>query len=92
MSFKILFVLQRPFFSPKRLFLKSVLKVRQNERNRNKNNGISKNKKNYLKKVEGLNLSYWLTGINEKRMERFWKVVALLQENSRMSLRKCQKS
>ncbi len=38
------------------------------------------------KKFEDLNLAYWLTGINEKRMERFWKVVSLLQENSRMSL------
>ena len=38
------------------------------------------------KKVEDLNLSYWMTGINEKRMERFWQVVSLLQENSRMSL------
>ena len=38
------------------------------------------------KKVEGLNLSYWLTGINKRRVERFWKVVSLLQENSRMSL------
>jgi len=38
------------------------------------------------KKVEGLNLSYWLTGINKRRVERFWQVVSLLQENSRMSL------
>jgi len=38
------------------------------------------------KKVEDLTLAYWMTGINEKRMERFWKVVSLLQENSRMSL------
>jgi len=38
------------------------------------------------KKFEDLNLAYWMTGVNEKRMERFWKVVSLLQENSRMSL------
>ena len=38
------------------------------------------------KKIEDLTLAYWMTGINEKRMERFWKVVSLLQENSRMSL------
>ena len=37
-------------------------------------------------KFEDLTLAYWMTGINEKRMERFWKVVSLLQENSRMSL------
>ena len=43
------------------------------------------------KKVEDLNLSYWITGINEKRMERFWKVVSLLQENSRMSLMEMSK-
>ena len=38
------------------------------------------------KKVEDSNLSYWLTGANKRRVERFWQVVALLQENSRMSL------
>ena len=38
------------------------------------------------KKVEGSNLSYWLTGVNKRRVERFWQVVPLLQENSRMSL------
>jgi hypothetical protein len=37
-------------------------------------------------KVEGSNLSYWLTGMSERRVERFWKVVSLLQENSRVSL------
>jgi predicted transcriptional regulator len=43
------------------------------------------------KKIEDLNLSCRLTGINEKRMERFWKVVSLLQENSRMSLMEMSK-
>lgn len=38
------------------------------------------------KKIGDLNLAYWMTGMNEKRIERFWKVVTLLQENSRMSL------
>ena len=38
------------------------------------------------KKVESKNLSYWLTGASKRRVERFWQVVALLQENSRMSL------
>ena len=38
------------------------------------------------KKLEGLNLSYWLTGKNKRRVERFWQVVSLLQENSRTSL------
>jgi hypothetical protein len=38
------------------------------------------------KKLEGLNLSYWLTGANKRRVERFWQIVTLLQENSRMSL------
>jgi len=35
-------------------------------------------------KVKGL--SYWLTYANKRRVERFWQVVSLLQENSRMSL------
>ena len=38
------------------------------------------------KKVENSNLSYWLTGRSNRRVERFWQVVSLLQENSRMSL------
>ena len=38
------------------------------------------------KNVEAANLSYWLTGVNKRRVERFWKVVSLLQENSRMTL------
>ena len=38
------------------------------------------------KKVESKNLSYWLTGASKRRVERFWQVVSLLQENSRMSL------
>jgi len=38
------------------------------------------------KKVEDSNLSCWLTGASKRRVERFWKVVSLLQENSRMSL------
>jgi len=38
------------------------------------------------RKVEDSNLSYWVTGRSKRRMERFWQVVALLQENSRMSL------
>jgi hypothetical protein len=38
------------------------------------------------KKADSLNLPYWLTGINKRRMERFWQVVSLLQENSRMTL------
>ena len=38
------------------------------------------------KKVETSNLSYWLTGASKRRVERFWQVASLLQENSRMSL------
>jgi hypothetical protein len=38
------------------------------------------------KKVEGLNLSYWTTGVSKRRVERFWQVVSLLQENFRMTL------
>jgi len=38
------------------------------------------------KKVESSDLSYWLTGRSKRRVERFWQVVSLLQENSRMSL------
>ena len=38
------------------------------------------------KRVEASNLSYWMTGVNRRRVERFWQVVSLLQENSRMTL------
>ena len=38
------------------------------------------------KKVETASLSYWMTGANKRRAERFWQVVSLLQENSRMSI------
>ena len=38
------------------------------------------------KKVESSDLSYWLTGASKRRVERFWQVVSLLEENSRMSL------
>ena len=38
------------------------------------------------KKVETANLSYWMTGANKRRVVRFWQVVSLLQENSRMTL------
>ena len=38
------------------------------------------------KKVETSDLTYWMTGATKRRVERFWKVVSLLQENSRMSL------
>ena len=38
------------------------------------------------KKVETANLSYWMSGANKRRAERFWQVVSLLQENSRMTL------
>jgi len=38
------------------------------------------------RKVEALNLSYWMTGANRRRVERFWQMVSLLQENSRMTL------
>ena len=38
------------------------------------------------KKVEDSTLPYWLTGASKRRVERFWQVVSLLQENSRMSL------
>lgn len=43
------------------------------------------------KKVQDLNLPYWTTGINEKRMKRFWKAVSLLKGNSRMSLMEMSK-
>ena len=38
------------------------------------------------KKIETSNLTDWLTGASKRRVERFWKVVSLLQENSRMTL------
>jgi len=38
------------------------------------------------KKVDTANLSYWMTGASKRRAERFWQVVSLLQENSRMTL------
>ena len=38
------------------------------------------------KKVECSDLSYWMTGRSKRRVERFWQIVTLLQENSRMSL------
>jgi len=60
------------------------------------NIGVSKGRKRFVrgkkkgaelkKKVEGLNLSYWMTCVSKRRVERFWKVVSLLQENSRMTL------
>ena len=37
-------------------------------------------------KVESSDLSYWLAGASKRRVERFWQVASLLQENSRMSL------
>jgi len=43
------------------------------------------------KKVENSNLFYWLTGANKRRVERFWQVVSLLQENSGMSLMEMSK-
>ena len=39
-----------------------------------------------LKKLEEPRLPYWVTGRSKRRMERFWQMVACLQENSRMSL------
>ena len=38
------------------------------------------------KKVQGSTLSYWMTGASKRRVQRFWQVVSLLQENARMSL------
>jgi len=38
------------------------------------------------KKIETSNLSYWMTGATKRRAERFWQIVSLLQEDSRMSL------
>jgi hypothetical protein len=38
------------------------------------------------RKVETANLSYWMTSATKRRAERFWQVVSLLQENSRMTL------
>ena len=43
------------------------------------------------KRVEASNLSYWMTGVNKRRVERFWQVVSLLQENSRMTLMEMSK-
>ena len=37
-------------------------------------------------KVETSKLPYWLTGANKHRVKRFWRVVSLLQGNSRMTL------
>jgi hypothetical protein len=38
------------------------------------------------KKVEGLNLSSWMTGVSKRRVERFRQVVSLLQGNSRITI------
>ena len=38
------------------------------------------------RKVEASNLSYWVTGANRRRVERFWQMVSLLKGNSRMTL------
>ena len=38
------------------------------------------------KKVETAGLSYWMTGVTNRRAKRFWQIVSLLQENSRMTL------
>jgi hypothetical protein len=38
------------------------------------------------KQFQGSSLAFWLSGAQKRRMERFWKVASLLQENSRMSL------
>ena len=43
------------------------------------------------KKVENSNLFYCLTGAKKRRVERFWQVVSLLQENSRMTLMEMSK-
>ena len=43
------------------------------------------------KKVESSDLSYWLAGASKRRVERFWQVVALLQENSRMTMTEMSK-
>jgi len=42
-------------------------------------------------KVESSDLSYWLAGANKRRVERFWQVVALLQEYSRMTMTEMSK-
>ena len=31
-------------------------------------------------------LGYWLSNVHRRRVERFWQIVSLLQENSRMTL------
>lgn len=36
--------------------------------------------------LQNSKLPYWVTGASKRRTERFWQMVALLQENSRMSL------
>jgi len=38
------------------------------------------------KQFQGSSLAFWVSGAQKRRMERFWKVASLLQENSRMSL------
>jgi hypothetical protein len=43
------------------------------------------------KQVEAVNLSYWITGATKRRTKRFWQVVLLLQENSRMTLTEMSK-
>ena len=38
------------------------------------------------KMLKNLGLAYWLTNEDKPRAQRFWKVVSLLEENSRMPL------
>lgn len=38
------------------------------------------------KQAETSGMAYWLSNAQKRRVERFWQVVSLLEENSRMSL------
>lgn len=38
------------------------------------------------KQFQDLGLAFWLNNAQKRRVERFWQVATLLQENSRMSL------
>jgi hypothetical protein len=38
------------------------------------------------KRFQDLGLAFWLNNTQKRRVERFWQVVSLLQENSRMSI------
>ena len=40
------------------------------------------------KQLQSSGLAFWLSGAQKRRIERFWQVALLLQQNSRMSMSK----